>query len=434
MLSRREFLAQAGASGLAARLPDSSGPAGARRAPRPPRLNLACIGVGGRGAALVAYATRENLVALCDVDQGRLEQAALKAPAARKYADFREMLERERDLHGVLVATPDHAHAAASVLAMKRGLDVFCEKPLARSVFEARLMARLAARSGLVTQMGIQGHAAESLRRGVEIVRSGAIGSVKEVHAWSNRPIWPADLARPAGELPVPPQLSWDLWLGPAPERPYHSAYHPFKWRSWWDFGTGAIGDMGAHALSAVAWALDLDAPSTVEAEGPPPNPDSVPSWMIARYEFPSRGSRGPVRLVWYDGRKLPPEELFHGEKIAQSGALLVGEKGSLYFTNDYGSQHVLLPRARFADHKPPEPFLPRSPGVFEEWASCCKAGRKTSASFEFSGPLTEILLLANVAFRSRRRIEWDPAALRAPNAPEADPFIRPAFRKGWSL
>ena len=436
-ISRRGFLGAAAATGAGFFINTSSAPV--RAAGPNEKLNIACIGVGGKGASNVAGCAGENIVALCDVDANTLGKAAQKYAKAEKYSDFRKMLER-KDIDAVTVSTPDHVHAVAAAMALKTGRHVYCEKPLTRAVYEARYLTELAAKNPkLATQMGNQGHSGANMRVIVESIRAGVIGKVKEVHCWTNRPIWPQGMDRPAGSMEVPGHLSWDLWLGPAPERPYNKGYHPFAWRGWWDFGTGALGDMACHIMDAPFWALDLGSPVAVEAEGPKPHPESAPTWCTVRWTFPARGDMPPVTVTWYDGKKdgkpnLPPAELVHGEKLTAGGSIMVGEKGVLYSAHDYGGKHLLLPSKDFADYMPPAPTLPRSSGHYSDWISAAKSGGKACSDFSYAGKLTETILLGNVAFRVGKKIEWDGAALKATNAPEAEPLIKPEYRKGWEL
>ncbi len=417
-ISRRGFLGAAGSFWIA----------GQDAAPAKDKLRLACIGVGGRGGAALQAARNEQLVALCDVDSRRLDAAGAATPGAKKYADYRELLDKETGLDAVIVSTPDHHHALASLLALKRGLHVYCEKPLAHSVDEVRLLDEWAARAGkLATQEGTQGHASNARRTVVEMLQAGVIGAVTEVHAWTNRPIWPAGLDRPGAGPPAPPALNWDLWLGPAPERPYHSAYVPFKWRGWWDFGNGAIGDMGSHLLDAAFWALDLQAPEEVEAEGEPRHAESTPRWMTARWKFPARGDAPPRVLRWYDGAKQPAPELLQGTPMPGNGTLFVGKAGSLLLMDEQGARWKLLPEANFAGYQPPAPTLPRVPGQshYAEWIAACKGEGKALGGFETAAPPAEAILLAAAAFRAGRK-------LRA--GEEVDRLLRPERRPGWEL
>jgi predicted dehydrogenase len=405
------------------------------------KLNIALVGVGGRGAdnLKTVGGQGQNVIALCDVDDHRLDQAAKGHPRARTFHDFRRMFdELHRQIDAVVVSTPDHTHAVVAKAALDLGKHVYCEKPLTHSIHEARVLAESAARHKVATQMGNAGHSSEGTRRVVEAIRAGAIGPVREVHAWTNRPIWPQGIDLPADRTPVPSYLHWDLWLGPAPERPYHPAYHPFKWRGWWDFGTGALGDMGCHIIDAAFWALDLRSPRSVEAESPPAHdhPETAPKWSIVRYEFPAQGDRPPVKLTWYDGGKLPPLDLFDGHTPAKgsSGSIFVGEKGRLLVRREQGRSYTLLPERDFTGFVEPGPTLPRSPGHHAEWIEACKTGKPTGTSFDYSGPLTELVLLGNVALRAGRRIEWDGATMRPTNGSIDDLFIHRDNRAGWSL
>ncbi len=260
------------------------------------------------------------------------------------------------------------------------------------------------------------------------------IGAVREVHCWTDRPIWPQGVNRPPDTPPCPPHIHWDLWLGPAPERPYHPIYHPFRWRGWWDFGTGALGDMACHCMDVLFWSLRLGAPLTVEAECDAHYAETAPKWSIIRYEFPARGDLPPVKLTWYDGGKYPPAELAEGEKYPDNGTLFIGEKGKLLLMDPYGGSSKLLPAAQFKDFSPPAPYIPRSPGHHAEWIQGCKTGSPTGSNFQYAAALTEMVLLGNVALRVGKKIEWDAANMKAKNCPEADQYLRREYRKGWSL
>jgi predicted dehydrogenase len=462
--NRRDFLKTTAAGGVGLWVAASGGSV-LGKAPSE-TVNVAIVGVGGRGRAHVSGipAAGGKIVALCDVDDNNLAAAVKEHEGAYKYNDFRKMLdERHRDIDAVVVATPDHTHAVAASAAMKLGKHVYCEKPLTHSIHEARHLTELAARQKVATQMGNQGHSGDNTRRIVEIVRSGAIGPVREVHAWTNRPVWPQGKDRPNRSDPVPSSLKWDLWLGPAPERPYvananantsdgnpsaprakgkktrdNRVYHPFAWRGWWDFGTGALGDMACHILDASFWALDLKYPTAVEALGGSPHkPESAPSWEILRYEFPARRDMPALALTWYDGGMRPPypEELFEGEKVERGGVLMVGDKGKIYIPDDYGGKHVLLPKNQFADFKNPEESIPRSPGHHKDFLEACKnPDRPACSNFSYSGPLTEMVLLGVVAFRCGKRIEWDGPNMKATNCSEASEYIHPQYRRGWEL
>jgi predicted dehydrogenase len=359
------------------------------------------------------------------------------------------MFDAEKGIDAVLVATPDHNHAIVSIAAMQLGKHVYCEKPLARSIYEARRMAEVAAKTGLATQMGTQGHAFEGSRRAVEVIRSGAIGEVRELHVWTDRPAgwWPQGVGRPTETPEVPATLDWEVWLGPAPHRPYNPAYVPFTWRGFWDFGTGAIGDMGIHNLDTAYWALELTAPTSVEVKDRSPKFDdastkeTAPLWSIMELNFPARGDKPPVKMMWYDGGKLPPRELFQGEKLItkDGGSLVIGSKGTLFTRTWHGGENekdmfVILPRKQFEGYQPPAQTIPRVQSHHHEWVDACRGKGKTLSNFGYASVLTESLLLGNVALRTGKKIEWDAANMRATNCPEADAFIKPQFRKGWEV
>ena len=402
--------------------------------------NIACVGVGGQGGSHVEGLPKNGgkIVALVDVDDNMLDEASKKQPGAKRFKDFRKMLDAmSKDIDGVCVATPDHTHAVAANAAMLLGKGCYCEKPLTHSIHEARTLTETAKRMKVATQMGNQGQSGDGTRRVVEIVRSGAIGAVKEVHAWTDRPIWPQGIDRPSREDGVPPSLDWDLWIGPAPMRPFvKDAYHTFAWRGWWDFGTGALGDMACHILNAAYWALDLKYPTSIEVlEGGPRKPENGPKSEVLRYHFPARGDMPPVAVTWHDGGRKPPAELFEGEEIKDGGCILVGEKGKLYVTNDYGGGHTLLPKKNYEGYKNPPETLKRSPGHHRDWIEAIKdPSRPACSDFSYSGPLTEMVLLGVAAFRVGKTIEWDGPNMRATNASEAEAFIKPPYRAGWSL
>ncbi|GIV20147.1 MAG: NADH-dependent dehydrogenase [Armatimonadota bacterium] len=399
------------------------------------KLNIAMIGAGGRGRGNLDGVLSENIVALCDVDERLAYSAQQACPKAKFFQDFRKMLEQMRkEIDAVVVSTPDHTHAVAAAMAIRMGKHVYCEKPLTRTIWEARMLRDLARRYKVATQMGNQGTASNELRQGVEVIQSGVLGQVKEIHVWSNRPVWPQGIARPKEEMVIPDGLNWELWLGPAPKRPYHEAYHPFKWRGWIDFGTGAIGDMACHTMNMAFWALNLRDPISVEAETSGVNGETFPQWSIVRYEFPQRGDLAPCKLVWYDGGQKPPAELLQGEQMADSGLLLIGSEGTLYSPGDYGTPFVLLPREKFANYQPPAPSIPRSPGHHQEWINACKGGPAAMSNFDYASALTETALLGNLAIITGERIQWDAKRMKAVNCPKADKIIRPTYRKGWTL
>jgi predicted dehydrogenase len=390
------------------------------------KLNVGMIGVAGmRGADHLRAMASQNIAALCDVDEKFLEGAAAKHPGAKKYFDFREMLEKEKSLAAVVISTPDHVHAPAAVMAMRLGKHVYCEKPMAYSLFEVRAMREAAVKHKVATQMGTQIHSDPNYRRVVELVRAGAIGKVSEVHVWLGRTPWTAKGLPVHNPAPaVPSHLKWDLWLGPAEERPFSPRYHPQGWRCYWNFGGGHLADMGCHFIDLPFWALDLRAPLTAEAEGPPLDEHGAPPWLVARWEF-----EGGLTLTWYHGEdKRPPHDLGDWKG---PGVLFVGDKGRI--VSNYGA-HKLLPEADFKDFKRPEKTIPESIGHHNEWIEASKGGKPALCNFDYAGSLTEAVLLGNVAYKAGKKVEWDPAALKVKNVPEADRFIRRQYRKGWSL
>lgn len=395
------------------------------------RLDLAVIGVGGRGGANLDAVAGENVVALCDVDSGALEAAAARFPAAARFTDYRSLLERA-EVDAVVVSTPDHHHAPATVRALRRGLHVYCEKPLTHTVEEARLVAALAAEKGVATQMGTQNHEHPGYLRLVELLRANAVGPIHDVHVITDRPgrWWPQGVEAPAGAAAIPSGLRWDEWLGPAAERRYDPAYVPFKWRGWWDFGCGAIGDMAIHLADPAFWGLELVGPVRVSSEGPAPHAASAPVWMKTTFEFGPRGDRGPVRLHWYEGEAKPPEAV--AGELPMNGSLFVGERGRIAIAHDGFPK--LLPEDRFAGFVPPPPSLPDSPGHHRQWIDACKHGTATGSPFSYAAPFTETVLLGNVAYRAGRPIEYDPATGRVTNAPEAERWLAKEYRKGWGI
>lgn len=393
------------------------------------KLNVACVGTANRAGANVGGVEGENIVALCDVDSNYLERSAQRFPNARTYADYREMLDKEAGkIDAVVVSTADHHHAPAAIRAIRAGMHVYCEKPLTHTVQESRIVAEAAKKHGVATQLGTQIHAGDNYRRVVEIIQSGAIGDVTEVHVWVGKG-WGGGERPEVGEDP-PPNLSWDLWLGPAPYRPFSPGrYHPAQWRRWWDFGQGTLGDMACHYMDLPFWALKLRHPTSCEAEGPEVHPETCPLGLIVRYEFPEREGLAPVRFTWYDGTLIPREVA--GERVPGNGVMFVGSEGKMYA--DYGN-YRLFPTDKFADFKPPAQTIPPSIGHHAEWIKACKDGSPTTCNFDYSGALTEAVLLGNVAYRVGQKLQWDAKELRAVNCPAADKYIRKEYRPGWEV
>lgn len=434
---RRTFLKQAACTGAGLLILRS----GVLRGQSPNnKLNIALIGVGGRGEANLNDVRGENIVALCDVDDALLAPAAKRFPNAATYRDFRRLLDRT-DLDAIVCSTPDHTHAVVATMALRSGRHVYCEKPLTRTVSECRIVREAARKAGLATQMGTQIHAGANYRRVVELVQSGAIGTVAEVHVWSAAKY--GNVERPADTPPVPAGLDYDLWLGPVEARPYHPAYLPGAWRNWWAFGGGALGDFGCHYMDLPHWALGLRACASVEVvDGPPVHAESVPPWLVVRYTYPARGGQPAVNLTWYHGGRQPEllasvlpeaERKVDAETkpLWNSGVLFVGAQGMLLANY---TRHVLLPQDRFAGFAPPAPSIPDSIGHHEEWILACKTGTPTTCNFDYSGALTEAVLLGNVAHRAGGRLEWSDRDLRAPNCPQADAFVQHRYREGWRI
>jgi len=440
-ISRRHFLRDGAITGAAV----LGFPAIIRAGSQGSKLNIAIIGAGGRGADNLASVASENIIALCDVNRAALAKAAQKFPQARLYKDFRNLYAKADDIDAVVVSSTEHTHAVATLPALRMKKHVYCEKPLTHYVREARLVISEARKAGVATQMGTQIHAGENYRRVVELVQAGVIGPVSEVHVWVSRAWgWQTEeeakankdivfvQERPKEAMPVPEDVDWDLWIGPAPYRPYNDVYLPGpKWYRWWDFGNGTMSDLGSHWIDLPFWALKLDAPVTVEASGPPPNAEIAPASMSAKYTYGSRGELPPLTLTWYQGTVKP--EIWKQNGIPQwnNGVLFIGKKGMLL--SDYG-KHVLLPEKEFADLRRPPQSIPPSLGHHQEWINACKTGAPTTCHFGYSGSLTEANHLGNVAYRVGKKIEWDSGSLRIRNAPEAETFLQQEYRDGWSL
>jgi hypothetical protein len=474
-ISRRSFLYY---SAIAAGAAAAGGCASPRPRPRHvspnEKLNIAIVGYGGQGASDANACSTENIIALCDADEKIGAAVRAAHPKAAYYQDFRKMLEKEKTLDALNISVPDHLHATVAAAAMQMGKHVYVQKPLTHSVYEARLLRKLAKEYKVATQMGNQGSAADGLRRAVEVIQSGIIGNVHDVHVWSNRPIWPQGLGRPADSDPVPEGLDWDLWLGPAAHRPFkglylgNNAYHPFNWRGWVDFGTGALGDMACHTCNLPFRALKLGYPTEIEAETVDMTQDCYPIKSKIRFQFPAREGLAPVTFRWYDGgtripnatktpfhdgnNKPPPEVtaaiLTIDDAIPRSGCLMLGDKGQIFSPDDYGTQFFLKLNdekefTRGSDHPavkaipesiPRNSFKGKGDAHHQEWFTACKGGPEGYSNFDIAAYLTEIMVLGCVALRVGKKLEWDGPNMRAKNAPEASQFVHPSFRKGWEL
>jgi predicted dehydrogenase len=430
-LTRRQALAAAG--GVIA------APAFVRARSPQSKLNLAVVGCGGRGLDNLHEVRGENIVALCDVDEWQAGKAFDQFPKARRFQDYRKMFDAlGGQIDAVVVSTPDHMHAPISTAALELGKHVYCEKPLTWSIEESRRLARLARDKRRATQMGTQGMAHDRSRAGMELIRSGVLGSITALHVWTDRPAdwWPQGINRPTGRPPVPAGLAWDLWLGVAPARPYNPAYCPFVWRGWKDFGTGAVGDMGIHNAAMPFAALDLGPPSSAEIVASSElKPETFPAWSELRAEFPAAAGRGPITLHWYDGGKKPPVELVGGQPLAKNGAIVVGAKGTLSSVEWTGGEWQLLPAERFRDLKLPSPSLPRAPSEsqHQEWLAACKGGPAPLCRFDgFATRLTEAMLVLNLALRTGKKIAWDATNMQAVGCPEAAAYVQREYRTGW--
>ncbi len=433
-LTRRRFLRDSAAVAAALAAPQvfADEP---KKAPPNERLNLGVLGVAGQGGYNLRNVAHENIVALCDVDTARAAEARAAHPRAQFYQDFRRLLDR-KDLDAVVISTPDHMHAVPAVLALRHGKHVYCEKPLAHSVHEVRVMMEEAAKNKLVTQMGTQIHAEPNYRRVVELVQAGAVGPVKRVHVWCSKRPDERHLAKEPAK--IPDTVDYDLWVGPAPKRQYDPAFVPYHWRWFWDFGGGILADMACHYMDLPHWALDLRAPTTVEASGGKKlgkGDHEVPDVLQVDYRYPARGALPPVHLTWYSGvqgpdlaGKVVPK---HDDHAYGSGVLFEGEKGQLIA--DY-TRHHLLPREQFKDFTPPQPTIPKSIGHHKEWLEAIKTKGPTTCNFAYSGALALTVLLGNAAFRCGQKLEWDDKAGKATNTSEADKYLRREYRAGWTL
>ncbi len=466
-ISRREFLGTAATVTAAITIVPRHVLGGPGYIPPSEKINLAFIGVGGQGTYNMKQFMElpdAQVISVCDPNErcdykkfyyGGVAgwKPALKivnkyyAEKNRKrtyngcsaYADFRVMLENEPAIDACVVATTDNCHAIASMAAIKKGKHVYCEKPLSHDIYEARQLTLAARKYGVATQMGNQGHAMEGNRLIKEWIADGAIGEVEEVHVWTNRPFgyWPQGIDRPGKAPGVPQGLDWKLWLGPAKFRPYHPIYVPFNWRGWWDFGTGALGDMGCHLIDTPHYVLDLPSPTSIEASCTPVNDETGPIGSIIYYEFPQTGSKPPLKMTWYDGGLLPPrpKELEKGRKIDKGGGVLfIGSKGKI-MASTYGENPRLIPESAMKAYKRPPKTVPRTPGIRKEWIRACKGGEPASSNFDISGPLTEIVLLGNLAIRANgQQLKWNGEKMKVTNEKKANKYVKRKYYNGWKL
>jgi predicted dehydrogenase len=448
-ISRRKFIGASAIAASATMVAPRHVLGGKGYTPPSEKLNIAAIGVGGQGRADINKFSLENIVAFADVDWDRAAGTFRAYPETKQYKDYRRMFDAEKNIDAVVIATPDHTHAVVAMEAMKRGLHVYLEKPMAKTVKEVRVLTEEARIRGVVTQMGNQGHAEETMRLLRELLEDGAIGQVREVEAWATHGCWTEGMALPQGSEPVPDTLDWDLWLGPAAHRPYHAEiYAPYAWRGWWDFGTGQVSNMGIHVFDPLCYALQLSAPLSIEYSGSTfrkrvantleVNKESYSRAAIVRYKFGARGNLPPLKLTWYHGGILPerPEELATGEPLDSSGggAILHGDKGKIIFGSHGARGLRIIPKAKMEQYQRPAKRYPRSVGHYDEWLEACKGGKPTQSDFDFAGPLSEMVLLASVAMRAGEKIEWDAEQMKVTNLPAANEFLHYEYRKGWSL
>ena len=444
-MNRRKFLKNTGAATAAFTILQAGS---ARTYAANEKLNIASIGAGGRASSDINALAGENIVALCDVDWNRAAGSFKKFPKAKQFKDYRKMLERMApEIDAVIVGTPDHHHFHASMAAIRLGKHVYCEKPLTHSIWEARTLTEAARKAGVATQMGNQAQAGEQTRVVQEFVMDGAVGQVREAHIWTDRPskglfaeYWPQGVDRPKDTPAVPATLDWNLWLGPAPERTYHPAYLPTKWRGWWDFGTGALGDIACHFFDPVFRALKLGAPISVEASTTRVNKETYPVGSMITYHFPKRGDMAPVKLVWYDGGLRParPDVVGDGDVMGTNGLLLMGDKGALL--SDWNKWRLFSDK-RATEYGAPPKKLSRSPGHHKEFALACKGGDPAGSNFDWAGPMTETVLLGNVVLRpqlredlTKTKLLWDAKNLKFSNHEGANEFLRREYRKGWQV
>jgi predicted dehydrogenase len=445
--TRRDFVLGSAAAGAAA-FASRSLPAPRRARSPNDRLRIGVVGCGGKGLSdMQECAKTHDIVALCDVDEGQAAQARKEQPKASFHEDWRDLLDREK-LDALTVSTPDHLHAGPALAAMALGLHVFVQKPLTHTVHEARLLRDAARKAKVITSMGNQGTCLDGFRTAAECVRAGMLGNVTDVHVWTDRPIWPQGIERPKHIDAIPASFRWDLWLGPAPWRPYAAArkeqdgqlaggfngYAPFHWRGFWDFGTGALGDMACHIANLPFFALELDAPTLVDASTDWHSDETAPKRSTIAFSFPARGKRGPVKMTWYDGGNLPPAELLPGVKLREGGFMLVGDKATLYSPTDYGERFDIYRDGKIAQVELPKQTLPRSPGIHQEWLDGIVNKTPPMANFDYAAPFTEAMLLGNLALRTGERIEWDAAAMKVKNSAAANALLTKSYRRGFEL
>lgn len=448
-LSRRDFMGTAAAAMAAFTVVPRHVLGGAGNTPPSEKLNIAGVGVGGMGQNNIRACGSENIVALCDVDSNYAAGVFKKYPKARAWTDYRKMLAEQKDIEAVVVATPDHTHAVIAMAAMQLGKHVYVQKPLTRSVYEARMLTEAARKYKVATQMGNQGHSSDEVRLVCEWIQDGAIGDVHDVHCWTNRPVWPQGIGRPTDAPPKPDSLDWDLWIGPSPMRPYHPTYLPFNWRAWIDFGAGALGDMGCHVMDAAFWSLKLKYPTSVEASHSYDvqkmwtrfdNKETYPRAEVVHYQFPAREGMAPVKLHWYDGGILPqrPEDLELGRRTPESGTIFVGTKGKI-MCGTYSENARLIPETKMRAYQRPPTRIPRikdgSGGHEQDWVRACKGGPAASSNFDYSGPFTETVVMGNLAvLNPGKKLLWDGENMKVTNDEQANAYVKPTFRDGWSL
>jgi predicted dehydrogenase len=452
--TRRTFLKSAAVTSALFTIVPRSVLGGAGQTAPSDKLNVAAVGIGGMGQNNTKACATENIVALCDVDDSYAAKIFELYPQAKRYRSYRTMLEKQKDIDAVIVATPDHTHAVIAMAAMQAGKHVYVQKPLTHSVYEARMLTEAARKYKVVSQMGNQGHSGEGVRNICEWIWDGAIGPVREVHTWTNRPVWPqgVEVERPAKTVKVPSTLDWDFWVGPAPMRNFNPTYLAGKWRGWWDFGTGSLGDMGCHILDPVCAALKLKYPVSVEGnistywekffEQTMPKNEMYPRSSVIRFKYPARENMPEVKVSWYDGGMMPPrpDELEQGRKMGDDdgGVIFVGDTGKI-MCGCYGKGPRLIPETAMRRYNRPEPTIARIPngegGHEQDWIRACKGGEPACSNFDYSGPLTEMVLMGNLAVRfPNERLLWDGEKMEITNNVDANAYVKPHYREGWSL